>query len=178
MKTPEIFAAIAFALLASACNNQGPTSDERAAKQQEIALENASQRIGIAHVNNFTEKALANRIVEMRDQPNLATYTYMQGMDGRLICLGRSIGFGLPYATQTSSPQKIVNNRYDNNSNSAYDGPMPQAEPNGLFMPDNAEGTWVVLIAPDGTPTPTYIEPRVTVSTFALTGPAVSAPCK
>lgn len=177
MKTPEIFAVISLALMLGGCPSDSPTSDERAAKQQETALENASQRIGIAHVNNFTEKALANRIVEMRDQPNLATYTYMQGMDGRLICLGRSIGFGLPYATQTTNPQKVVG-EINHDDSYYYHGLMPQAEPNGLFMPDNAEGTWVVLIAPDGTPTPTYIEPRVTVSTFALTGPAVSAPCK
>ena len=55
---------------------------------------------------------------------------------------------------------------------------MPQAEPNGLYMPPDAEATWVMLINPaNGEAVPTYVEPRITVSTFKLTGPAVSQPC-
>ena len=46
---------------------------------------------------------------------------------------------------------------------------LPQADPNGLFMPASAEGTWLMLINPKtNQPSPVYIEPRVTVSPFPL----------
>jgi hypothetical protein len=153
-------------------------SDAKAQHQEEIALAQAQSKIGIAHIVNFTEKALANRILEMRDQPNLATYTYLQGMDGRLLCLGRSIGYGLPYSTQTTNPEKIVDNYSDSTTSRYWIGLMPQAEPNGLFMPDEAAGTWVVLVTPDGSAEPQYVEPNVVTLTFQPTDGIVSIPCK
>jgi hypothetical protein len=47
---------------------------------------------------------------------------------------------------------------------------LPQSEPNGLFMPTTAEGTWVTCINPNSTGeiAPVYVEPRVIVSPFKL----------
>ena len=45
---------------------------------------------------------------------------------------------------------------------------LPQAEPNGLYMPQSAEGTWVICASTKGEFTPMYIEPRVIVSPFRL----------
>lgn len=46
---------------------------------------------------------------------------------------------------------------------------LPQADPNGLFSPAPAEGTWVLLKDPNGTDTkPVDIEPRIAVSPFKL----------
>ena len=46
---------------------------------------------------------------------------------------------------------------------------MPQADPNGLFMPNSADGTWLMMINPKtGDVHPTYCEPRVLVSAFPL----------
>ena len=46
---------------------------------------------------------------------------------------------------------------------------MPQADPNGLFMPSSANGTWIMMIDPnDGSVKPTYFEPNVIVSQFPL----------
>jgi hypothetical protein len=46
---------------------------------------------------------------------------------------------------------------------------LPQADPNGLFSPASAEGTWVLLKDPNGKETrPVYIEPRIIVSPFKL----------
>lgn len=48
-------------------------------------------------------------------------------------------------------------------------GVMAQADPNGLFMPDAAEGTWILLKDPNGTEVkPVYVEPRIVVSPFKL----------
>ena len=42
-----------------------------------------------------------------------------------------------------------------------------QAEPNGLFMPPTAEGSWVICGTKDDLK-PVYTEPRVIVSPFRL----------
>jgi hypothetical protein len=48
---------------------------------------------------------------------------------------------------------------------------MPQADPNGLFSPASAEGTWLMLVDPKtGDPRVVYIEPRLVVSPIPLTG--------
>lgn len=168
--------AAAAAIFASGCLPDQPVSAERQQQHevdQELAQANA--QVGIAHPTNFTEKALANKIIDLRDTPNLATYTYLQGMDGKLRCLGRSIGFGLPYSTQTTNPEKQVEARYSYHDQTVV---LPQAEPNGLYMPPSADATWVLLVnEKTGEAAPTYVEPHITVSTFPMTGPAVSAPC-
>jgi hypothetical protein len=55
---------------------------------------------------------------------------------------------------------------------------MTQAEPNGLYMPSGAEGTWVQMLDPDTNQVePVYIEPRVTISPFRLHGHVVAQDC-
>lgn len=170
-------------LTVTGCDQHGQSSDDRQAQREETQLAQGAAQVGIANITQFTEKALANKILELRDQPHLLTFSYVQGMDGRLICIGHSIGFGLPYAAQTTSSQKLVAEypRFADGTRPTgnyYSGPMPQAEPNGLFMPDNAEGTWLILIDDDtGLPYVSYWEPRVTVSPKNLHGPAVAIPC-
>ncbi len=71
-------------------------------------------------------------------------------------------GRGIPYATQYTNPSKID-----------YYGQvvmtLPQADPNGLFSPAAAEGTWVLCLNPKNKKVvPIYIEPRIIVSPFAL----------
>lgn len=156
------------------------TAEQKQQQRTDQLLNQANSQVGIANVSNFTEKALANKIIELRDQPKLATWTYTQGIDGRLICLGASIGFGLPYSTQTTNPVKPVKSANCYGSGAANcDNIIPQAEPNGLYMPGSADATWVMLINPESSEAvPTYVEPRITVSTFKLAGPGVSAPCK
>ena len=47
---------------------------------------------------------------------------------------------------------------------------IPQPEPNGLFMPTSAEGTWVMLKDPNSDlVAPVYVEPRIVSSPFRLT---------
>ena len=96
----------------------------------------------------------------MRDKA-IPTYTYlageMNGTIGEKIC--DSVGYGIPYSTQYTSPMKQVY--------TASNLTLPQADPNGLFSPSSAEGTWVLCKVP-GTDTimPQYIEPKVISLTF------------
>lgn len=163
----------------SACDPSAPqTADTKMANAQAASLAQANAEVTLPTIKNFTEKKIVHDIYEMRDDPHVLTWSYMQGIDGRLICLGRSVGYGIPYGVQFSNPQVQSENRFWTHDNDEVT--MPQAEPNGLFMPETAEGTWLQLVNPENPNEvkPVYIEPRVTVSPFRLRGKAVSQDCE
>jgi len=158
------FILLAATLLASLdnCDNE-PTTDQKQAVEQARALEEAHAQVGMPAITHFQEKRMAKDIYEMRDT-QVATHAYIVNeFSGCLIYLGPAVGFGLPYATEYSSPTR------DRYYGQASYGQVPQAEPNGLFMPASADGTWVLLKDPNSDATkPVYIEPRVIVSPFRL----------
>jgi hypothetical protein len=161
---------LTFALLALICTNLAGCpvsndSNEIQAQQQESLQRQSNSEVGIPAIVNFREKRLLKDILELRDQNGLVTYTYIQSeMTGKLIFLGQTVGYGIPYATQYTNPSKIA----DQGANYGY-AILPQADPNGLFSPGAAEGTWVMLKDPNSDKVqPIYIEPRIVVSPFPL----------
>lgn len=113
-------------------------------------------------IKNFRERKLLKDILELRDQNSLSTFTYTFAENsGQLHKLCDSVGYGIPYATQYTNPQVPVYNQ-------GVVG-IPQADPNGLFSPASAEGTWVMCLDTNTKQvTPTYIEPRIIVTTYEL----------
>lgn len=145
-----------------------PTADQTQKRQQEVLLKEATAQTGMPNIKNFRERKLLKDILELRDQDGLATYTYTFAENsGQLRFFCNSIGYGIPYATEYTSPERPAG---------SYETPMqgnmalPQADPNGLFAPTSAEGTWVMCSDPkeSGKVRPVYIEPRVIVSPFKL----------
>jgi hypothetical protein len=148
------------------------TSDTIQREQQEAILSEGTAQTGMPAIHNFRERKLLKDILELRDQTGLVTYTYLWNeIQGRWVFFCNSIGYGIPYATEYTNPQKPY--RY-------YDHAvvmMPQADPNGLFSPASAEGTWVMCKDPKGQDVkPVYIEPRVIVSPFELAEQAPPPP--
>jgi hypothetical protein len=145
------------------CHDAG-SSDEVQRQQNEAILKEATAQTGMPAIKNFRERKMLKEIIELRDQEGLTTYTYIVNeLNGKLMLLGESIGYGIPAAMQYTSPQKID---WAGSSSSQV---VPQADPNGLFSPDSAEGTWVLLKDPHGSKVkPVYIEPRIVVSPFRL----------
>jgi len=140
------------------------SSDDIQREQQEKILEEGSAQTGMPAIKNFRERKILKDILELRDQDGLVTYTYIVSeVTGKLIFLGQTIGYGIPYATQYTNPQKL-----EWKSNHGYYA-LPQADPNGLFSPAAAEGTWVLMKDPNSTKvSPIYVEPRIIVSPFKL----------
>lgn len=152
-------------ILVAGCDS-APTSDDIQQKQQESILAEGTSQVGMPAVKNFRERKMLKDIIELRDQAGLVTYTYMVAeMTGKLVYIGETVGYGIPYATQYTNPQKFV--RFWEQTHKGY--VMPQADPNGLFSPENAEGTWILLKDPHGGDVrPVYVEPRIIVSPFKL----------
>lgn len=151
-------------ILTPGCFGEVPDADKRQAVETKKRLLEADKQVGMPDIVQFTERRLARDILELRDQENLSTYTYLVNLQGELIFLGESIGFGLPYSVQFTNPETVVHDY------ASSFGTLPQADPNGLFMPDGLSATWVLLKDPDGGDArPVYVEPQIIVSPFRLT---------
>ena len=145
----------------AACSEHKPTSNEiEHAKQEEISRRGV-ETVGMPAIVNFAEKRMMKDILELRDQ-DVPTTTYLVGMNNQLTKLCDSVGYGLPYATQYTNPQRVSDWAHGVVS-------IPQADPNGLFSPASAEGTWVLCVDhKSGKAKPLYIEPRIIVSPIPL----------
>ena len=127
-------------------------------------MEEMNRQVGMPNIDNFYEKKMAKRIFELRDNADLITYAYTVNLEGQYIYLGRCMGFGLPYSVQYTSPEKLVN-RYGSavrSTNEAFI--VPQADPNGLYMPTSSSATWLMLINEEtGDTEIVYMEPTIVV---------------
>lgn len=165
-----LFSILILVTLNSCFDSKKPSSDRTLAVKTEKAMQEANRQVGLPSVKNFQEKKLMKMIYELRDQENLICFAYYVDLNGRKHFLGKSIGFGIPYSTQFSNPEKVVNLSDNLGSNLSYKvGKLPQPEPNGLFMPQGLSATWLLLIDPKtNEPRPVYIEPEIIVSPFKL----------
>jgi hypothetical protein len=153
------------ALSMFACGPDAKSSDVKQQEQQESILQDATSSVGMPAIKNFRERRLLKMILEMRDK-EISTYTYIPSMDSKLVFLCNSVGYGIPYATQYTSPEKMQ--YYSRAGGYTYER-MPQADPNALFSPASADGTWVMCKDPNGGDVkPVFIEPRIVVSPFPL----------
>lgn len=140
-------------------------SDKAQRVQQEVTLKAGSDAVGLPNIKNFREKRTLKEILELCDQDGLTTYVYLWSeVTGKATYLGVAVGYGIPYATQYTNPQKPLDGNYQGEFTT-----IPQADPNTLFKPDTADGTWVLLKDPNsGKVSPVLVEPKMIVSPFRL----------
>ena len=88
-----------------------------------------------------------------------------------MVCVGRSIGFGVPYALGRTNPERELGSQYGLTT-------IPQAEPNGMYTNGvTTSATWVVLVGSDGQPKVTYEESPLAVFLEEQTGPRDAVGC-
>jgi hypothetical protein len=151
---------IPFVFALTACDEHPTSTQIERKKQEELSLQ-AVQQVGMPAIVNFAEKRMFKDILEKRDQMQ-PTYTYIVDMNGKYHKVCDSLGYGLPYATQYTNPQRV----YTDTRGVAT---LPQADPNGLYSPASADGTWVMCINPKTKKAePQYIEPRIVTMTYPL----------
>lgn len=139
----KVLFCLALTVLLSSCSAE----DVEYSQQKDMNLQ-AVQSTGMPAITRFFERRLLKSVYELRDQGG-PTITYLVDMNGRYHKLCNSVGYGIPYSTQYSSPS--------------------MREPNSLYPPSSADGTWIFCMNPKThEPTPLYVEPRVIVSAFEL----------
>lgn len=141
------------------------STQQEAIKQEELNKQ-AVESVGMPAIVNFSEKRMMKDIIELRDKMK-PTYTYVMDNTGKYHKICDSLGYGLPYATQFTNPQQITDDSFRGRVQGYY--VIPQADPNGLYSPSSADGTWVVCLNPKTKAIePQYIEPRIFTTTFPL----------
>ncbi len=112
---------VMFAITFSSCKGRSQTADEVQKRQTEQSLREANKQIGMPSIVNFQERKLFKQIRTV----------------GQF--LGKGIGYGIPASTQFTNPSKY----YDDPNGGIDAGSIiiPQADPNGLFMPTSSDAT-------------------------------------
>lgn len=154
-----LIAIIAAATVVSALGARQPTTAQKESAYTEELTRRSINELGMPVITNFYEKRLAKRIFEARDNSKLICHVYNQAMNGKLVYIGKSKGYGLPYSTQYTAPTK------DKCYSSGATETTCQADPNGLYTADGLSATWLLMInEEDGSEYIMYVEPTIIVS--------------
>lgn len=161
----------------------GETSDPAAARQAvatRVAMNAADREIGMPRIKNFAQRKLLKNAYEDMDQTTL-TYVYVQSLDGKFVCLGQAVGYGVSLGTQFTASQypQYIRVPYGNGeargSGEVY--MVDQPEPNGLYSPTSGAATIVNLIDANGAAHTALVEPNVVTTPSKLPASAVEVPC-
>jgi len=149
------------------CNNYRETAEMKQTVQTNKILAEIDRQVGLPNITNFQQKKLMKMIYELNDKENLICYAYLKSeYSGKLIYIGKCVGYGVPFSAQYTNPMKIVDDPYGNYSSGGRI--IPQADPNGLYMPTSSSATWLMMLDDKGKPHPVYLEPSIVVSPFKL----------
>ena len=181
-----IFSAAMVTLLVSLSScGAPPSSDPAAARQADQTrktMDVADRAVGFPSITNFAQKTMLRNSYEDMDQTTLV-WIYAQGIDGRLVCYGQAVGYGVPYGTQFTAPKAMQWVPYPDsvqhsNGYGSYEM-MDQPEPNGLYMPSGAaEATILNWVDPKtGSAHTALSEPRLVTIPFRVKGRAVAIDC-
>ena len=160
-------------LFLSGCEDKGGGSraDQIQAHQTATAMAEAQRQVGMPNIVNFQQRKLMKLIYELCDKEDVITYAYIKSdYQGKLFFIGKCIGYGIPFSAQFTNPKRLVDADDFVSNNTADDiFVLPQADPNGLFMPTSSSATWLMMIDPETSESrPVYIEPEIVVSPFPL----------
>lgn len=174
-------------VMAGCYSTANQSNDSKIAQQQERQQAEGDAQVPPPSIVNWNEKRIAKMIQEKRDTLDLATWTYTKNLDGKYTFVCDSVGYGLPYNTRANNPvhYEFVTTRtgamYSGSNQGGYysddqgnrvwgeHAVVPQPEPNGLFIPDDAKGTWNLCKDPKtGKPDVTYQEEDIAVFPYKL----------
>ena len=173
MRKIFIVSLVAIALLFVGCTKSKQSADTLQTKQSETLFSEAQRQIGMPNIVNFQQRKLMKLIFELCDKEDLITYAYIKSdYQGKLFFIGKCIGYGIPFSAQFTNPEKVVQGDHQLGRDLAgmnFVMKIPQADPNGLFMPTSSSATWLMMLDPKtNKPRPVYIEPEIVVSPFPL----------
>ena len=159
----------------SAKNPKATSADQIQQEQTARSLGEAQRQVGMPNIVNWQQRKLMKLIYELCDKEDLICFAYLKSdYTGKLTYLGKCIGYGIPFSAQFTNPSRICDTEREGGANGKYQDAgeiqvIPQADPNGLFMPTSSSATWLMMIDPTTNKArPVYIEPEIVVSPFKL----------
>lgn len=175
---------VIFAICLCSCVDGGDknNADKRQMEHTKIALAEAERQVGMPNIVNWQQRKLMKWIYELCDREELITYAYTKNeMTGKFVFLYKCLGYGIPFSAQFTNPEKLVEGDKYFGYNLAgylnYLEHLPQADPNGLYMPTSSSATWLIPIKPgQNKPHVIYAEPEIVVSAFPFRESLVQNP--
>ena len=152
------------------CGSYQPSATAKVATQTAQAEEEMIRRVGMPAISNWQEKQWVKMLFELRDRADLMCYAYIVAKNtGDLVFLTECVGYGIPYSVQYTNPVKLVDRWGRPLEGSAFEAhSMPQADPNGLYMPEGLSATFLIVKDAKGKLTAMYVEPEIIVSPIKL----------
>ena len=169
-------------LLPISCVTETKNADTRQMEATNEALAEAERQVGMPNIVNWQQRKLMKWIYELCDREELIPYAYTKNeMTGKFVFLYKCLGYGIPFSAQFTNPEKLVEGDkyfgYDMTGYLNYLEHLPQADPNGLFMPTSSSATWLIPIRPgQNEPCVIYAEPEIVVSGFPFRESLVQNP--
>lgn len=169
-------------LLPVGCMTETNNADTKQMEATKVALAEAERQVGMPNIVNWQQRKLMKWIYELCDREELITYAYTKNeMTGKFVFLYKCLGYGIPFSAQFTNPEKLVEGDkyfgYDLAGYLNYLEHLPQADPNGLFMPTSSSATWLIPIRPgQNEPRVIYAEPEIVVSGFPFRESLVQNP--
>lgn len=162
-----ILMVLVFLLLFSSCA-AGDTSRDVETKQQEPGVSAIVRNQPVPNFGGFSlERAYVIALMVLRNQ-KVATYSYWFSMDGLIYEVCPSQGYPIPYSTQLTSPT-TVEHGYQSLTT------VDQAEPNSLYLPEQAAASWVLCVV-DGSMVPVYMEENVQAFPYRIAADRILEP--
>lgn len=142
------------------CFEKSAEEKEADAQQSQIDKATGGTNNDLPDITNLQERKLMKQIMELCDKSDLVCYIYNYSeYYGKYNYVGKCVGFGLPYGTEYTNPEKMV---YRNSGGGMVT--LPQADPNGLYKASNVDATWVCMIDDEtGEKYVTFNEPKITI---------------
>lgn len=158
------------------CTPETDKASSRQASATRTAMDNADREVGMPRIVNYAQRKLLKNAYEDMDQTTL-TYVYLQGLDGRLVCIGQALGYGVSLGTQFTAPEYPQHVKMPENVADVTEM-LAQPDPNGLYQPDTGAATIVNLINPsNGEAHTALIEANVQTVPFKLPVSVVAIAC-
>lgn len=159
----KIITIISMIVIIGLFNGCVESTEQKQTQQTNKILGEINRQIGLPNIVNFQQKKIMKMVFELCDKENLICYAYIKSdYQGKLVFIGKCIGFGVPFSAQYTNPSKVVRTFGARQV-------LPQADPNGLYMPTSSSATWLIMIDPETQEQkPVYIEPEIVVSPFPL----------
>ena len=169
MRWAKLIVGLVLTVSIVSCNNGSTKSvDEIQSDKTETLMSEALRQIGMPNITNFQQLKLMKMIYELCDKENLLCYAYLwNAYAGKLVFLGKCVGYGVPFSAQYTNPEKIVDDPFGNYASGGR--VVPQPDPNGLYMPSSSSATWIIMKDPNtGEIRPVYCEPQILISPFPM----------
>ena len=127
---------------------------------QNLQMEQFLRNQPVPSIDFSLERHILIQLYVARQKATNTFSVVQSAYTGKVLWSCPSIGFPIPYATQLTNPNQV---QWKGGMHEYASAVLAQQEPNGLFSPASADGTWVPCVDERGKITPVYEEKKVTV---------------